>query len=230
MKHRHLIIAAIFTALTCPLAAAKDDGGPKTFYRYRDANGIQVINYTIPPELIPNGYDIVTASGRVVETVPPKSEEPGEETETKAQEPDPERQREDDYILRSYSTVNEIKEAKARRLRLLDRELEIVQSNIAEYGRRQSDLRERAARHQAAGEPVPKAVAEVLNDLIAQKKSALAVLKERRVERKALSDKYDFYARRLVELKGDSALSTKPQTGPDATKPIQTATPASSSE
>ena len=40
-------------------------------YRYKDEQGIYVLNQTIPPEFVSNGYDILNDKGRVIQIVAP---------------------------------------------------------------------------------------------------------------------------------------------------------------
>src|SRR5690606_7433340 len=116
-------------------------------------------------------------------------------------------QRQDQFILRSYTTVRDVYNARDRRLTLLTREIDILKSNLAEYRRRHRELRQQAASYQASGKPPPKATEEVLKELREQEASAMKLLAERRAQHKALSDNYAYYAARLVELKGDRALA-----------------------
>ena len=40
-------------------------------YRYKDDQGRTVMSATVPPEIVPKGYDVLNAQGRIIETVAP---------------------------------------------------------------------------------------------------------------------------------------------------------------
>lgn len=176
-----------------------------TLYRYRNADNVVVIGFSIPPQFAVKGYDIITPNGRVIETIPPASDMASPDQRSLLIQ----QNRLDKFILRSYSTVQDVKLAKDRRLTLLSRELDILKSNIEEYHNRRNRLRKQAASYQASGTAPPEAIETVLADLREQEKNTRKMLAERRQQHQELVDKYDYYAKRLVELKGETALGTR---------------------
>ena len=196
---RSLAVLLALSAALGPGAVAAND----TLYRYRNADNIVVIDFSIPPEFAAKGYEVITPEGRVVETVPPSDALPSQAEEGRRQQ----QQRLDQFILRSYSTVHDVHNARDRQLALLTREIEILTNNIAEYQRRFHQLRERAASQQASGSAPPRATEAMLVGLREQEETAARLLAERRAQHRELTEKYQDYARRLVELKGDSALA-----------------------
>ena len=193
------VLALLAVAALAPALAS----AASTLYRYRTAENVVVIDFSIPPEFAVKGYEVITPDGRVLETVPAVSDKPSRDQQAQRRQ----QQRQDQFILRSYTTVRDVYNARDRRLTLLTREIDILKSNLAEYRRRHRELRQQAASYQASGKPPPKATEEVLNELREQEASAMKLLAERRAQHKALSDNYAYYAARLVELKGDSALA-----------------------
>lgn len=178
-------------------------GATDTLYRYRNADNVVVIDFAIPPEFAVKGYEVITPEGRVVETVPAVSDQPSREQQAQQRQ----QQRQDRFILRSYTTVRDVYSARDRRLTLLAREIDILESNLTEYRRRLRALRQQAASYQASGRPPPEATEAVLKDLRGQEANAIKLLAERRAQHKELADNYQYYAERLVQLKGDSALA-----------------------
>src|SRR5690606_17058668 len=53
------VLAATVTATAAPIP-----------YRYRDSKGTVVIGASVPPEYVKYGYEVLSATGRVVEVVP----------------------------------------------------------------------------------------------------------------------------------------------------------------
>ncbi|KJS04941.1 MAG: hypothetical protein VR73_13245 [Gammaproteobacteria bacterium BRH_c0] len=176
-----------------------------TLYRYRNAEDIMVIGFSIPPEFAVKGYEIITPMGRVIETVPPASDFSSRDQQNQLRE----QKRLDAFILRSYTTVQDVHNARDRRLTLLSRELDILKGNIAEYSNRRSQMRKQAASYQASGSELPESIETLLADLLEQEKNTRKMLAEREQQHQELVARYEYYARRLVELKGDTALGTE---------------------
>lgn len=207
------VLLALFTGLDPAVVVAAD-----LLYRYRNAHDVVVIDFSIPPEFAADGYEVITPDGRVVETVLPLDALPSLTERGQRQQ----QQRIDQFILRSYSTVEEVHSARDRRLSLLNREIEILINNIAEYQRRFRELRERAANYQASGSAPPQATEAALAGLREQEKTAARLLAERREQHRQLAEKYAGYAGRLVELQGDrpgAATTTDRQEEDAAAKP-----------
>lgn len=193
-----LLLAAL---LAVPAASAGDK-----FYRYRNQSGQTVIDFTVPPEFADKGYEVLSPGGRVIERVPPRQEvEDAASPEEVAA-----RQREDEFLLRSYSTTAEIERTRDRRLQLVRQEIQILENNIEEYRQRRETFLQRAANYQRSGQETPEVIKRVLEDLDAQEARAEKALAERQQEHDAIVERHERYARRLVELRGpeaDSSLS-----------------------
>lgn len=67
-----LFTALVLTGLTTTALAADTKTEPAgSYYRYRNAEGVKVISHSIPPEFSQSGYEILSATGRVIRVVPP---------------------------------------------------------------------------------------------------------------------------------------------------------------
>lgn len=170
-------------------------------YRYRNEENVVVIDFTIPPEFAVNGYEVITPDGRVLETVEPLSNLPSASERAESEQ----QQRLDQFILRSYSTLEEVQQARDRRLTLLSREMEVLRSNVRELRRRHLELREQAASYQASGDVPPESTEALLAELREQERSTLSLLAEREAQHQKLAEQYAYYGSRLLELKGESA-------------------------
>lgn len=193
------------TAVAAMALSAAPVVAAETLYRYRNADNVTVIGFSIPPEFALKGYDIITPKGKLIETVPPVSDLASQDQKNQLRE----QQRLDKFILRSYSTVQDVNNARNRSLTLLSRELDILKTNIDEYRNRRSQLRKQAGSYQASGTAPPEAIEAVLADLRDQERNTRKMLADRQQQHEALAEKYDYYARRLVELKGEIALGPR---------------------
>ena len=143
--HRCLKPATLLVALSWVSAAA-----PAELYRYQNELGVTVVDWAIPAAYVSDGYEVLSESGQVVRVVPPaKTEtelerdaaaERAREAEAAAEAAQLER---DTFLLRRYSTVEDIEAARDRSLRELDIRIAILNSQ-------RDTLSQQLARHEAA--------------------------------------------------------------------------------
>lgn len=157
----------------------------KVYYRYTDENGTEVVNDRIPPKYVPQGYEVVTLSGKVIREVPPApSEEELErlEAEERARE---EREEYNRQLRRRYSSVKDIRDAKKRKLAELQGHVSVLESNLEGIHQQIRDLQTRAARLERGGREVSEDMLDKLESL----KTEVADLEERIDRREAERDK-----------------------------------------
>ena len=174
-------------------------------YRYRNSEGNLVIDYTVPPEYVPGGYEVLSESGRVIEVVEPQKEPeellPNEEQQ-RQDEQAAVQQQEDQMLLRTYSEVSELESAMERRLQQLDREIEIIRSNLSKNAAVFEASRDKAANYQFGGRAVPKTLLKNMNEQIHERQEAEKMLVVRQQEHQATKDRYMGYLNRFRLLKG----------------------------
>ena len=52
------------------LLAQMPDSQARELYRYTNDQGNMVVDYQVPPQYVPNGYEILNEKGMVIEVVP----------------------------------------------------------------------------------------------------------------------------------------------------------------
>ena len=119
-------------------------------YRYQNEAGITVVDWAIPAAYVGSGYDVLNESGQIVHVVPPAKTDTelerdaasarAQEAEVAAQAAQLER---DTFLLRRYSTIQDIEAVRDRSLRELDIRIVILS------GQRDT-LSQQLARHQSA--------------------------------------------------------------------------------
>ena len=169
-------------------------------YRYTNDEGIVVIDDKVPPHYVSRGYDILSKSGQLLDTVAPVDPKASKQLLTKKELAA--RQREDRYILISYSSVAEIKAAMARKLEQLDREINVIKINLRGTKDRIEYEQQRAANYQRGGRKVPDNVATALTKLEAEVKKAGGLLAVRDKEYRQTEALYQSYLVRYRELRG----------------------------
>jgi hypothetical protein len=168
-------------------------------YRYKNSEGNIVIDHRIPFEYMAKGYEILTSDGRLIEVVSPQTEDDSVDQKDDAVAAKA-RAREDKFILSSYSTVEEIDQAKKRKLTQLDREINLVKSNLADTRKQREQEQVRAADYQRGGKAVPEAIRKVLVELDIQEGKAEKSLASREKEIVAVNTLYTRYKKRYIKL------------------------------
>lgn len=203
MRTNSLAVHGVLWAalLLCVVDAAADE-----LYRYRNAEGVLVIDYAVPPEFAAGGYEVLNSSGQVIEVV--EAQKSPEETAADGQVPglsaeELETQaRLDRFLNTSYSAPEEISAARQRKLKQLAREIEIVETNLGDTSRQRARELERAANLQRAGQAIPQSVTVSLNKIAEQIEQGQQLLAQRRLEYAETEALYDGYDRRFRELRG----------------------------
>ena len=182
------------TALCLSLAWSGPVWPENAMYRYRNDQGVLVVDFSIPPKYVDKGYDVVSPNGRLIREVPAQGDRLSREAiaRRKAQE------REDTYILRSFSSIAEIEQARERKRSMVAREIDILQSNLKDFDLRRETLRQKAADYQASGQETPSEIARVLGELDEHEENTLRLLADRRLQIEEIDEQFDRYIERLI--------------------------------
>lgn len=123
---------------------------PAELYRYQNESGVTVVDWAIPAAYVSDGYEVLSESGQVVRVVPPAKTETELERDAAAKRArDAEAAAEaaqlerDTFLLRRYSTIQDLEAARDRSLRELDIRIAILNSQ-------RETLSDQLARHEAA--------------------------------------------------------------------------------
>ncbi len=141
-------------------------------YRYVNDEGVTVINYSIPPEYVHKGYEILNADGSVHRVVPRSltaeelADQSGEAYQAKVAAEEAERLRKwDESLLLRYSSIEDIEAARDRDLDALRIRISILRSNVRSLKSQVESNQERAADIERRGEAVPVEVVAVIDGL-----------------------------------------------------------------
>ncbi|MDG2501750.1 MAG: hypothetical protein P8M77_05095 [Porticoccaceae bacterium] len=170
--------------LAAPWVAAKE------LYRYKDSAGLLVTSDMLSPEAAVNGYDAVNEQGRVLKTLrpqhlPPQGSEQSEQ---------------DQYLLSSFSQVDEISVLKRRKLELLARDILHLQNNIKGLDAREELILQEAVNMEMAGETVSQSILDRLAKIKKSRHEVLQLLEERQEDQRTTSALYQYYEQRFAEL------------------------------
>ncbi len=176
-------------------------------YRYKNADGVTVVNWQIPPELAANGYEVITEQGMVLRTVPRmlteeeranlNSEELAERERLEAEEA---QRRRDESLLRRYSSVEDIEAARSRSLRELKVRISILSSNRRTQRQRVENHQARIAAAERAGREPSEVDLTAIEDLKREIASTERSIEDREQEVANVSDSYQRDIERFREL------------------------------
>ena len=123
------LVATLCAAFALPAEAGN-------LYRYRNAEGVVVVNWTVPAEYTRQGYEVLNDDGVVVEVVPreltPEERKDRALSQRVADQAKAEQERLrlwDESLLRRYSAVEDVEAARDRSLRELKIRISILKSN-----------------------------------------------------------------------------------------------------
>lgn len=151
-----------------PPGASNSAGKELHMYRYTNDKGAVVTGNSITPEYARKGYQVVTITGMVIETIPP---EPTAEERAKIEQASQDKISaaqqlvEDKQLLLRYSTLDEIQLAKKRKLSEIDNKIILLNSNVTTLKSQIDAEQQRAALYERNGQTVPAALLKKIDDL-----------------------------------------------------------------
>jgi len=180
-----IAFAGLCLAATSVLADSKGSG--KQLYRYINNQGVKVLDSSIPPEYVQNGYEVINTSGKLIRVVPPA---PTDE-QIALNEAKKEIINNYDLLRKRYSSVEAIEAARDRRLVKLDTSISILNGNITSLKNQLGTQMGAAANREREGKAVPDSLLKQIDN----SKAELAVAEElqqiRVAEKEAVVDKFE---------------------------------------
>lgn len=172
-----------------------------TLYRYINDKGYQEIGYSVPNHLVPNGYDVIDESGRLVRRVAAQLSE--EEYAAKL-----ERERKLEAcenamarVRRRYETPEDIDSAEVQFEAQLEESLQNYQSTL-EYNRTELEkYQQRAARYEREGILVDETLLSTIESTRTTIANLLAQIDKSQRSRAVQDEKFD-EERRVFEMSG----------------------------
>jgi len=148
-------------------------------FRYRNNDGVVVLANTIPAEYAREGYTVIDHRGRVLRVVPRQLSEAelaaqaeAEAAERAAQAARLARRRQDEELLRLYSTPDDVDRAMERKLESIEGAIDTVNANIQRLRTQKRNLQAQAAEIERSGQAIPQNILSgirSIDDQIAEK-------------------------------------------------------------
>lgn len=181
-------------------------------YRYKDGQGRTVMAATVPPEIVPKGYEVLNAQGRVVETVPPaltaeqiRARDEAIEKKKNQEEARKAREAEDQRLLKQYGSPETVVNLLKRRLSEIDSVINSRQASITAAQKNIAENEELAADAQRNGRAVPTRVTQALEKARGDIAKGHNVILEKKNDRQRILKEFSATIQRLELLTGKKA-------------------------
>lgn len=205
MTWRNGWLAVFALLVAAPLWAQNNRAGDDSdvagvLFRYKDADGRQVIQQSIPPEVAPRGYEIISKAGQVLKTVPPAPKGADVKKMMEQMRIEAELAEWDSRLRRRYSSAADIEAAKQRSISELKGNLSILQANLSGVKSQLEDQQSRAAVQERSGREVSETV---LNNISTLEKELVEIhqqIEQRRTEMNEEAARFDRDIERFEEI------------------------------
>lgn len=166
-------------------------------YRYINDEGNVVVDYTVPPEFVSRGYEVLNEDGAVIRVVPreltpeEKQQRSAEQRQAESAEAEEKRLREwDESLMRRYSTVEDIEEARDRALQDLRIRVSILKSNKRSLKQQVETYQAQAADLERSGKEVDLVRIATIEDLQGEIASTDRSIADRQREINSVAEAY----------------------------------------
>ena len=194
-----LTVSRVTAPLLCALVLLLQptSSHARELYRYNNDRGNMVVDYQVPPQYVPKGYEILNEKGMVIEVVPRELTEAERanrdirqrlKDEAKVEQ---ERLRAwDESLLLRYSTIEDIEAARERALRDLRIRVSILKSNKRSLKHQVESYQARAADQERRGQAVSVKHFTAIEDLQAEIAITDSAIADRQAEIELVSNTY----------------------------------------
>lgn len=189
-------IALYIVVLMFSLSAQAVDN----FYRYTNAKGVLVIDHKVPPELVHKGYEVINRNGEIIKTV--EAYDPDDVASRQLRQVDEKQRREDLFMLRSYSTLEDLHSNRDRKIKALEGEIYGIKNTLRDFIDLLDAEKQKAANMQRSGRDISDATREHIQHIDSQLDEVKAALQLREAELETMRADFRRQEQRFVELKG----------------------------
>jgi len=212
-----LVLCAITLVASAPPALAVEKSGKKggdvpALYRYRNADGVLVMERSIPPEYTTKGYEVLNAFGQVIQTVAPVTLLTEEERKARA-EVEATSSRKDSELRKLYSSPQDAERLRDRQLEALGLKVEHARGQLSQTSAKRKTAVEEAARMERAGNKVPPAKRETIERLTLQVNAQEQEIRGLQQEQVRVREQFDPIIARLRVIYPDKAGTPAPVAG-----------------
>ena len=171
LKKPEYLMLAVLCSFISGLSSAAEYSG-QYFYRYVDKNGETVIATQVPKEATSRGYDILTDSGRLLESVAPKISDEALQIQKLQNQLSLQKKfrakkksYSDEELLRLYKSVDDVEFAQRRDLQKIDSRALVLTGNIERLELRLERRQDESEQAKRRGKKVPANIVTEMNNI-----------------------------------------------------------------
>lgn len=191
----HALVVSANPPAKKPAASTKGAAvKPIRLCRYKNAQGVLVTSSSISPEDAKRGYQIINMDGTVLETIAPElsaEQRKALEDEKKNKISAAQQQEEDKQLLLRYSSLDELKHAKDRKLGETTSKIKMLESNQASIKTQIEFEQSKAAGFERSARPVPPVVLQKIESLTQDLKAGDSQITSRKEELASETVRFD---------------------------------------
>ena len=198
----------IIVVLATPIASSAE------LYKYRNEDGVTVLNSHIPARYVKNGYTILSLNGRVLEVIPralTDREIRVRDSALLAKQTQERKQREreiaDQNLLRLYSTPEDVTRARDTKLSSIDSFISTQEGNIRRLQNQKRQLESSLADVERAGGTISKDRVDRIRSIEGRIKQIEAEISDKEEEKTVMTAGYAADLKRVLELYGSDSSS-----------------------
>lgn len=188
--------------------------------KWVDENGQVQYGDHIPPQYAKKSSQTLNSQGIVVQTraaakTPEQIAEEARQAKLRAEQErkQQEQARKDRILLDTFTNEDEMVMTRDGKIEAIEAIIRVTNGRIQKIKERLSTQKQRAARMERAGKPVPESVTKQIHEARDQIRQNIEYIENRRHEQQAIRDKFELDINRFRELKAarDEALDTASQ-------------------
>ena len=202
-----VIMAVLATSIATPVATSL--ASSIELYKYKNEDGVTVLNSYIPARFVKNGYTILSLDGRLLEVVPralTDQEILNRDSSLLVKE---KREREvqeqliaDQNLLRLYSTPEDVIRARDSKLKSIENFINTQEGNIRRLQKQKYQLESSLADVERAGGTISKDRVDRIRSIDSRIKQIESEIRDKDEERLAMTSSYAADLERIIELYG----------------------------
>lgn len=219
-----LLLLALATMAAVPPAMAAEKSSKKgsdvpALYRYRNDQGVLVMERSIPPEYTTKGYEVLNAFGQVIQKVEPVTLLTDEQRKALSEQ-EKMSSRKDSELRKLYSSPQDAERLRDRQLEALGLKIDHAKGQLSQTTAKRKTAVEEAARMERAGNKVPPAKIETIAKLTAQTNAQEQEIKSLQQEQARIREQFDPIIGRLRVIYPDKAGAVPAQPAGPAAPPV----------
>ena len=205
MRKLFLFCCTSLLAITTLNTQAQD----RTYFRYKNDQGVQVMSDVIPIKYATKGYQIVDLYGRVVKIVPPELS--AEEKERLRKELEEKRRLEawDKELLARYTHIEDIEAAKKRKLRGIDTNVFTLRLTLNNISDKIKALQADAAASERKGDKASEDLVIAITQLQEDKQLIEEEIEQKLEDKKEIAKNYESDIARFKVIRPNEASLVK---------------------